>query len=169
MRIFFAALILSMLMACLHKSVTTNNLQSIKSVNQLEMDTLSILYIENGEDKWNVIEVFNSSNKTHAILIANGTRVKHKILLPTQIEVSGFSLNGIKKTDNGFRISIEYGSRYYYEKEFYFENIKQEFYLSKITITSMDKFTPSDMVVKSKIIHPKQPISKFELKMYVED
>jgi hypothetical protein len=46
------------------------------------------------------------------------------------------------KTKQGFEISIEYGSRYYYEKRFNFICKQKSFYLNQVKTTTFDKANP---------------------------
>lgn len=99
-----------------------------------------------------------------------GDEIKTAIKIPTQADANGFSLNWAKKNKEGFEISIDYGSRYYFQKQFNFICKKGEFYLYQIKVESFDKHDRKSMenwdkkVIK---IKPNLPIEKFSIFDYL--
>ena len=82
------------------------------------------------------------------------------------IEVPGFSLGEARKTKEGFDISIEYGSRYYFSKRLMFECKKDGFYLTKIKVESFDKTNPSKWTNKTVMVKPPVSLRDFQLMKY---
>jgi len=82
------------------------------------------------------------------------------------IEVPGFSLGEARKTKEGFEISIEYGSRYYFSKELMFECTKDGFYLTRIKVESFDKANPSKWTNKTVMVKPPVSLRDFQLMKY---
>ena len=87
-------------------------------------------------------------------------RVLKAINLPGQ-EVNGFSLDSATKTKAGFEFSIEYGSRYYYHKQFIFICRRNKFYLSRVIVDSFDKHNPEKWRIRVNRIKPNLPLEKF--------
>ena len=106
------------------------------------------------------------ANRTVSVTL-DGTLIK-AIDVPRQIVsgVMGFSLNWAKTTKEGFEISIEYGSRYYFDKRLIFECIKDGFYLTKIHVESFDKHNPSKWTNKTIAVKPAVSLSKFDVMDY---
>lgn len=102
--------------------------------------------------------------------IVVGDEVKTAIKIPTDSDAMGFSLSSTEKTKEGFEITIEYGSRYYYQKQFNFICKEDNFYLYKVKIESFDKNDPESMDnwdKKEIQIKPNLPIEKFSLFDYL--
>lgn len=115
-----------------------------------------------------VVEYQGNSSKV--INIKSGDTVIKTINLPTQNEMNGFSLNWAKEIDEGFEISIEYGSRLYYQKDFGFTCKQNEFYLSKVRTTTFDKHNPENSWKEySKPIKPNLPLENFIVSDYLDD
>ena len=98
---------------------------------------------------------------THAVNIVRDGRVLHTIELPTGVDVNGFGFEGVKKTSQGFEISIEYGSVIYYHKAFVFTCRRHKFYLSKIRVDSFNKHNPEKWSKKVIRARPNVPLEKF--------
>lgn len=99
-----------------------------------------------------------------------GGDIKTSVKIPTQSDANGFSLSSTEKTKEGFEITIEYGSRYYYQKQFNFVCKEGNFYLYKVKVESFDKFNPesSDKPDEKEIqIKPNLPIEKFSILDYL--
>lgn len=102
--------------------------------------------------------------------IVVGDEIKTAIKIPTDSDVMGFSLSSTEKTKEGFEITIEYGSRYYYQKQFNFVCKEGNFYLYKVKVESFDKNDPESMDKpdeKEIQIKPNLPIEKFSLFDYL--
>ena len=115
----------------------------------------------NDPNGYGVVEVRESN--ANYVKIVRGDKVFETIKLPTEIERNGFAVNWAKKTKAGFEISVEYGSRYYYEKRFNFICKQHKFYLSKIIVTSFDKADPEKWNTKVVRIKPNLPLEKFSI------
>ena len=98
---------------------------------------------------------------THSVNIVRDGRVLHTIKLLTDVERNGFAFDGVKKTSQGFEISIEYGSVIYYHKAFVFICRQHKFYLSKIKVDSFNKHNPDKWSKKVIRVRPNVPLEKF--------
>ena len=101
--------------------------------------------------------------ETNSLKIVSGGAVLHTIKLLSDSERNGFGFNGAKKNKDGFELSIEYGSRIYYEKTFIFICRHHRFYLSKIAVESFDKHNPEKWTRKVVRVRPNVPLEKFSL------
>lgn len=111
------------------------------------------------------IEVSTDKAKTVNVLW-NG-ELYHAISVPRQIDAEpmGFSLNWAKKNEKGFEISIEYGSRYYFDKTLFFECKKNDFFLTKAVVNSFDKRDPEKSFRKKIVaIKPEVALKDFQVK-----
>ena len=55
---------------------------------------------------------------TNSVKFVSGGQVLHTIKLLTDRERNGFAFDGVKKTQEGFELAIEYGTRIFYRKNF---------------------------------------------------
>jgi hypothetical protein len=108
---------------------------------------------------YSVVEVRDA--EASRVDVVQGDKVFKTIRLPTGIERNGFGFNWAKKTKEGFEISVEYGSRYYYGKRFNFICKRHEFYLSKIIVDSFDKAHPEKWNTKVIRVKPNVPLERF--------
>ncbi len=99
--------------------------------------------------------------------IAQGDKVFGAIRVLTGRERNGFVLDEAKKTSTGFEIAVEYGSRYFYHKQFIFICKQQKFYLSKVIVDSFDKQNPEHLQNKVIKIKPLLPLEKFVLENFM--
>jgi len=95
----------------------------------------------------------------------NGVVIKG-IDVPNDNEVGGFSLDQPKKTKEGFDISFEYGSRYYFNKRLTFECRMGGLYLTKVKIESFDRSNPAKWTNKTVSVHPPISLQNFRIKDY---
>ena len=98
---------------------------------------------------------------TRSVNIVRAGRVLHTIKLLTDMERNGFGFDGVKKTSQGFEISIEYGSVIYYHKAFVFICRHHKFYLSKIKGDSFNKHNPEKWSKNVIRVRPNVPLEKF--------
>ena len=114
--------------------------------------------------------VRDRDSEANYVNIIQGNKIKHSIKLPTGLTYNGFAVNWAKKTKAGFEISIEYGSRIYYEKEFNFVCRKGQFYLTKIRVNSFDKHVPeNDAKYHTANIKLNIPLTKFKVNDYITE
>lgn len=110
----------------------------------------------------------NRDDEFNLVNIVQDDKVVETLKLPTGLSQNGFALNWAKKTQRGFEISIEYGSRFYYQKEFNFECKESQFYLTKIITNTFDKNDPKKSWRKRKTnIKPNIPFSNFKVTDYI--
>jgi len=100
---------------------------------------------------------------TDSVNIVRDGTVLHTIKLLTERDVPGFSFDGAKKAKRGFEISIEYGTRIYYQKTFVFLCRQHKFYLSKIRVESFDKRNPEKWSRKVVSVQPNVRLEKFSV------
>jgi hypothetical protein len=102
--------------------------------------------------------------------VVSGDKIRVAIKIPTDSDAQNFVLNSTEKTKEGFEITIEYGTRYYYKKQFNFVCEEGDFYLYKVKVESFDKF---DSVSRKKWdrkevkVEPNLPIEKFSIFDYL--
>lgn len=107
--------------------------------------------------------------EAHYVKIVRGDEVLHTIKTPTGANWNGFALDEAKKTREGFEISIEYGSRFYYHKTFIFVCRRHKFYLSKIMVDSFDKFHPQKGTERVVRVRPNLPLEKFAITDFMRE
>jgi hypothetical protein len=95
--------------------------------------------------------------------VTSDGKLLRPIAVPSQSEVPGFTLNWAKKTDRGFDISIEFGSRIYFGKRLIFECRKDAFYLTGVDVESFDKDNLTKKKHKTVELKPPVPLAKFKL------
>ena len=102
--------------------------------------------------------------------VVAGDEIKVAIKVPTDSDAQGFSLVSTEKTKEGFEITIEYGSRIYYRKQFNFICKEGNFYLYQVKVENFDKHDPENMAKwdrKEQKIKPNLPIEKFSIFEYL--
>ncbi len=111
--------------------------------------------------------VYDELRDAKNIKLTKNKKVEKIIKLPNQSEFNGFALNWVKKTQKGFEISLDYGSRFYYAKRFNFVCRKGKFFLNEIKVESFDKHNPEKWDSKTVKINPNMPLEKFLIKDYI--
>ncbi len=107
-------------------------------------------------------------NEFNLVNIVQDEKIVETLKLPTGLSQNGFALNWAKRTKSGVEISIEYGSRFYYQKNFIFECVNHQLYLTKINITTFDKHNPEKSWKERKTdVKPKVPLSNFKVTDYI--
>lgn len=104
------------------------------------------------------------------VVVVDEIRVAIKI--PTDSDAQNFVLNSTEKTKEGFEITFEYGTRYYYEKKLNFICKDGNFYLYKVKVVSFDKFDPvsrENWDRKEIKIKPNLPIEKVSIFDYLSN
>ena len=114
---------------------------------------------------YRVVEILKG--EVRYVEITQGDKVLGSIRVLTDRERNGFALDEAKKTSTGFEIAVEYGSRYYYHKQFIFICQQQKFYLSKVIVDSFDKQNPEHSQNKVIRIKPLLPLEKFVLENFM--
>jgi hypothetical protein len=102
--------------------------------------------------------------------IVSGDQIRATIKIPTDSDAQGFALDSTKKMQHGFEITIEYGTRIFYRKQFEFLCSRGNFYLYEVKVESFDKFDPVSMnkPAKKRIrVRPNLPIKKFSIFDYL--
>jgi hypothetical protein len=103
------------------------------------------------------------------IIVGDETKVAIKV--PSDSDAQNFVLSPPEKTKEGFEITIDYGTRYYYQKQFNFICKEGNFYLNKVRVVSFDKFdhVSKNWDRKEMKIRPNMPIEKFSIFDYLVD
>lgn len=141
------------------------NEKSSKTLDCNKPEEYNLIVIEDPDRN---IEDTVTMPKLLNIMIGNETKATIKI--PTDSDVNSFSLDSTEKTKKGFEISIQYGTRYYYEKRFDFVCEEGSFYFYKMETEIRDKNHPENWDEPDKKIiqiTPKLPIEKFSLFDYL--
>lgn len=114
-----------------------------------------------------VVEDVEREAKNINVLVGN--KIKWVIKLPSPLDQNGYALNWAKKTDNGFEISIEYGSRIYFDKTFVFHKKNEGFHLTEIKVESFDKQKTEKSNKTTVKFEAPVPIEKFNIEDYMKD
>jgi hypothetical protein len=112
----------------------------------------------------------NPGTAPRVLNIVAGDEIRTAIKVPTDSDAQNFSLSSTEKTKEGFEITIEYGTRYYYKKQFDFICKEGDLYLYKVKVESFDKFDPKSRAKwdrKEIEIRPDRPVGKFSIFDYL--
>lgn len=140
--------------------------------NTTERDTVKKVFLKNeiyGSNEYAILLLWNPDNDLKEINIVNGNKNIATISLPTQDEFSGFSLDKIDETSEGFMLSAEYGSRFYFRKSFYFKFTGEHFLLYQVESKSFDKYNTEEESQETKAINPPIDIESFKIADYLSD
>lgn len=143
-------------------------------VNENTFSTANSIQLKNKIYSPNIYEIssVNDENncKNQKYLINQNLRTIAEILLPRNaecVEVANFFVDGIREDKKGFQISIEYGTRFFYNKIFYFKYYNNSFYLYQIKTVSFDKANPDIWKTKIKKMNPKIKVINLNLEKYL--
>jgi hypothetical protein len=181
MKIFILSVLVSIVASCHSQTISSdviqkhsgqivsaNNVKESRDETNESEEIISTSKLKCGNTDFN-LKVFYKNERTN-ISISNSDAIVKTINLPNQSEFNGFSLNRAKKVSNGFEISVEYGSRYYYERRFNFVCKQDEFHLDKIEINTFDKNNPEKSWKNfTKLIKPKLTLEKFTITDFMKD
>lgn len=107
---------------------------------------------------------------SNLIRILQSDVVVAAIKLPTGQDINGFSVNFVREIDEGFLFSVEYGSRYYFEKTFFFECRNGKFFLFRMKVRTHDQADPErtskEQIVK---VDPAVPLENFDIWDYIPE
>lgn len=118
----------------------------------------------------NLLDIRIDSTSKRKLLVYQGKIIVGEIEIPTQESIQGFAVNWIRENENGFEISVEYGSRYYRQKDFYFHYEGGVFLLKNILSTSFDKHNAESMNSfdkKNDTIFPPVKLNDFNILNYL--
>lgn len=163
MSIRIAFLFVCLVVGCstdkLSDAVKVQNVKPIVNVESPTVDSVTLNSLDcDDPNGFDVVEIKDEGNSVN---IVKGNTIYKTIKLPTGSERNGFGFNWAKKTAEGFEISVEYGSRYYYDKRFNFICKQNEFYLNKIIVDSFDKHNTEKWDTKVIKVKPSVNLSKF--------
>ena len=177
MRVHVAVLMLSLFVGCStdsspimtkssneQPSVSADNSSAVREshVDRLNIDDQDSKTLDCDDPKGYSVEE-GTEPGAHPVNIVRDGRVLHTIKLLTDVERNGFGFDGVKKTKDGFEISIQYGSVIYYHKAFVFICRHHKFYLSKIKVDSFNKHNPEKWSKKVIRVRPNVPLEKFSI------
>lgn len=133
-------------------------------------DTIKVVFLKNKIYKGFVFKIVDlkDNEKTCRKIILKRINKEYILCRLNQDDFNGFSVNWIKENKQGFEISIEYGSRFYHSKNFYFVFKNSEFYLNKIKSDEFDKFYPDKYKFKTVIINKNILLNKFNILDYIK-
>lgn len=121
---------------------------------------------QNFQRSYTILDIKDIDKYLRKILLKDGVSIVTLCNLQ-QENYSGFAVNWIKENKNGFEISVEYGSRVYFHKIFYFVYKKQNFYLCKIVVNRFDRYKPEKSAIRSVILKRPVCVDKFDLVNYL--
>jgi len=112
----------------------------------------------------------NSGTVPRILKVVAGDETKAVIKIPTDSDANNFSLSSVEKTEEGFEITIEYGVRHYYRKQFDFICKGGEFYLHIVKVESFDEGdseSRKNWDKKEIKVRPNLPVEKFSIFDYL--
>jgi hypothetical protein len=145
----------------------TERTSKINVDKSIQNDTL---IIELHKLNYKLLDIILNNSDDRILLVQKGRVTQSKIDILSQEgrnSVFGFAVNWIKEIDNGFEISIEYGSRMYHHKDFQFIYENNTFYLKKIKITTFDKFHPEKFYDTIEVLKKPLNIDDFNMKDFI--
>ena len=125
-------------------------------------DTLEQLSLDNG---YRLVRIRNSN--AHQLRLVRHQQLIHTINFPNQAERAGFSVNWVRKTPTGFTLSIEYGTRIWVDRSFFFTYCKNHFYLAQIRTMRLDKARPENLTDTNTLLRPNIMLTRFTLTDYI--
>lgn len=141
-----------------------------KSVNEISYSSSKdTIYISSCQKDKKVTLVLhrNQNGQKRSIQLVTENRLMEEIKLPSKSEYNNFSLNWIRENNDGFEISIEWGTRVYIHKTFYFSCQREKFYFKRIKLNSFDKREPETDYIKDSLINFNVPLSDFKIHDYM--
>ncbi len=83
------------------------------------------------------------------ILIIDDMDTIIRSFIPNDLDLMGFSIEKLHVHNDTMVLSVEYGSRYYYYKEFVFKCVKSDVFMVAIKSESFDKADPDKTYLKA--------------------
>lgn len=145
---------------------TTTLSREILNQNQVK-PTTSLPVDCDDSTSYEVDVVEDEIRQARNVVLLVGGKPQNVVQLPNQTEVKGYALNWAKKTKEGIKISVEYGSRFYFDKRFIFECKKGGFHLTRIKGESFDKHKPAIWTNDEVKIKPSIPLADFKITNYL--
>lgn len=155
--------------ACLTLLLLTMACSATKAVDETTARTLDC----SSADEYTFPIVPNPSRKKNSdptvpqdLHIVVGNKLVSRIELPKESEAKNFSLNGIRKTEAGFEVNVDWGGGLnHYEIRFNFKCKENKFYLYEVrkeTLSTTDPDSGNFLDKKeSKVTKPNLPIENF--------
>lgn len=177
MKIYFFLFLIVFVFSCQNRTESKNVVQNDENPNNnkiikvdektdIDDKTINTTTIKCGDKDFNLL--VSDKNGSKSVNIIEGNATKKTINLPNQSDVNGFSLNWARETKEGFEISIEYGSRFYYDKNFSFVCKEEKFYLAEIKINTFDKHDPENFGKEYvKEVKPNLPLDQFLINKFI--
>jgi hypothetical protein len=136
----------------------------VSQINTTKFDTIRVVVFlnKNLKNSYSILDLKNVEDYRRKILLLKNGITINTICDLQQEYYNGFAVNWIKRDRNGFKISVEYGSRICYDKVFYFVYKRHTFYLSKIRVKCFDDFKSKSSTLKSHV-----SIDEFDLANYL--
>ena len=164
-------LLVVLIVACSTNSspITTKSQNEKPSVSANDSSTVQAEVqnsrVDNNSPKasWCSEATVQDDAETNSVRIVGRGTVLHTIKLFTDKDFNGFAFDGVKKTKDGFELAIEYGSRFFYRKNFVFVCRNNNFYLTEIGVDTFDKHNPKKWSRKVIRVRPKLPLEKFAI------
>ncbi|MFV0387340.1 MAG: hypothetical protein ACK5NT_01185 [Pyrinomonadaceae bacterium] len=145
------------------------NSSTSPETNASPSETASVTPSDTKSDSVSVKIEHNEERNADDILVFVGSEEVGKIETPSFEDVNDFAVDEAKPNEKGFEFTVEYGSRYKYEKTFFFEKNGQVFSLSSIDVKSFDGANPDKSSQKTVKIDPQVSLDKFEISEYLKD
>jgi len=121
-----------------------NNLRSAENppVADSNLSNNKLIKEQANQDDFLVKTVDDKERNAQNVHTIVSNASKWVIKMPSFEDVNNFAVDQARKNDEGFEIQVEYGTRYKYDKTFYFVKKAEEFYFTQIKIKSFDGNNP---------------------------
>ena len=80
---------------------------------------------------------------------------------------SYYLLDDVSRLRNGFKMDVEFGSRYFFHKTLIFVCRRGGFELDRIETQTFDKFDPDKWRHRTRIVRPRVALKRFNLEKYL--
>ena len=148
------------------RTSTTNQPVQVSNLDRFTPTTSTVVLCDDS-DSYAVDVVDDEARQARNVVLLVAGKPKNVVQLPNGTEINGYALNWAKKTEDGLEISVEYGSRIYFDKRFLFECRNGEFHLTRIKVESFDKQKPDVWTNKEVKVKPSIPLADFKIKNYL--
>lgn len=164
----FAAILSILFSACASSPGTNTSAPSLSTTAGKVLHISQRVDLECGGSDFRLMRV-SLEGGTEAVTLFKGADEVRTERLPSQSEVKKFKLDPLRKTENGFEMSVEYGDRYYHSRRFEFECKEGAFHLEKMKADRFDTQNPSRVSKKETPVRPSIPFEQFGLRLYLID
>ena len=164
---FTIFILFQFLTSCLYSNTLSSD--TLLKEKDFNFDTIKVIILKNKIYKgfeFKIIDLEDIENSYRKIILKHND-IEYNLCLLNQDDFNGFAIDWIKENKQGFEISIEYGSRIYKNKNFYFVFKNNNFYLNKIKLSEFDKFYPEKFKYKTIKFNKQIQFNEFNMLDYI--